>query len=140
MSKKAFIEHAPNSFQYAGRSRVAMISVNKAGLFHISKSASDLMGLVPGDRVKLLQDPDEKINFFIKPIGKAGDGFQLRPLKVDGTDGSLCFSSSGLRRSILENIFGKIPDKTATFLIGERASDGSSKNSSIWPLLSKPII
>ena len=114
----------------------AKISINKVGLFTISSVAAKKIGLAPGDKISIVQDEDDKVNFFLVNLGKKGKGFELKPFFI-GEVKLLRFNSAGLRKKLVDGIYDGKASGTITLLIGASAKVGKEI---FWAILGKSII
>lgn len=96
----------------------------KTGVVYFSKGACELMDLKPGDRLEVLQDPNDTIMYGFRKTDSEY-GFQVRPKKV-----GLCFVAIKFVRDILLT-FGRW--EGTTLQIGTEKRDGA------WWLITKSI-
>ncbi len=69
----------------------------KSGLFSLSKAASELIGIVAGDKIVFVQDEDSPADWFIQKTTDAS-GFSLRQ---KGTNDGGAFNCTKLAHAIL---------------------------------------
>ncbi|MBN8852252.1 MAG: hypothetical protein BGO55_00720 [Sphingobacteriales bacterium 50-39] len=115
----------------AGSKRLPKVSFAKSGVITFNKEAVKLLGLKPGDKVTLAQDPDEPINwYFFKDLQH---GFDLRSAyKNLGVQ----FNHIELTRTFLDAI-GKEIGVTHKFKIGGEPTimKGDKSQTKYWGIL-----
>jgi len=75
-----------------------IIGISKQGNFRLTKTLVELLKLKDGDRVSLLQDTAEPLDWYIM---KDPEGF---PLRAKDSEGGMAFSNQQLRQSLLQTI------------------------------------
>jgi len=84
-----------------GGVKTPAIGINlKTGLFNINKTACELMEIKLSDSIVILQDEEEKENWYIEKV--KAKGFQLKE-KANVTSG-LLFNNTTMARAIAESI------------------------------------
>lgn len=88
------------------------VNINlESGLISISKQATALMSLEPGDQVEILQDEDNLQDWYICKVDTGG--FTLR----DTPNSNLVFNSKAIVRAILESVDAKIEKQSVSLPI-----------------------
>jgi len=84
-----------------GGSKTPSIGINlKTGLFSINKTACELMDIKADDQVIILQDEEDKANWYLEKVKTKG--FQVRS-KAEITTGAL-FNNTILARAIADSV------------------------------------
>ena len=75
------------------------ISLSRQGMISISEPAVEAIGLVLGDKISLLQDEDDPVNWYL--MKDPDNGFVTRVYK--GSKG-LCFNAAKLAKTFLDEL------------------------------------
>lgn len=99
--EKLFIEYSPENCKSDPADRKnetpARVHFNKNGAVTLSKKAEELLGVKVGDRIRILQDPEDPRDFRFSRVDGEETGFEL---KQHGRAALLSFVNASIVRKI----------------------------------------
>lgn len=117
-------ENLPTS----SKSKPGIYINSKAGMFHISATAAEKLGLKDGDSIELHQDEENERDWY---LSKSKKGFALRNKKKDSDEFGLIFNNVSLAKLIFESLGYQA--QTGRCLFG--AEPTVIKSVAYWPVI-----